>query len=392
MITKFLTANLTDKQKELIKWNSDTTKAMLTALDHSILSQSYSLSLPAWADRDPVLVKEFTWLMAQLSYGTSTVKRNYAEFKFNIGVVATNEEITAYRKQAKLDRCLLRLDTKVYPNNLVKRNGKIHNDGLARPAMMRTSKNQFQIDTVTLDKYRRPIKVNLVKSIKKMVEKKQIKKTFFKDEASYLEIADLCLDHYINNPQEKYNSEANIQDQRGRAIKKVLKRVGNYISSKDFRALLKVPISEGAYMLKQDDKESLDSIFYFIAELTGHKCLGLTESIKMMAGKRAYLARELPRLDLKSKEGLDELHVLIWLERCYEKLDKLYSRGYTLWDIPVEIDSSMSLGQIVGALTNDKRILESTCLLGNILSDPWNIKGVKRLTAKSIGTPVLTTP
>jgi len=44
----------------------------------------------------------------------------------------------------------------------------------------------------------------------------------------------------------------------------------------------------------------------------------------------------------------------------------------------------------VGALTNDKRLLESTNVVGDTLSDPWHIDGVRRLTAKSIGTPVLT--
>lgn len=48
-----------------------------------------------------------------------------------------------------------------------------------------------------------------------------------------------------------------------------------------------------------------------------------------------------------------------------------------------------ALAQVVGALTNDQRILESTCVIGDKLSDPWYIDGVRRVTAKAVGTPTL---
>lgn len=385
MVYGYLDKILTLKQKELINFNSDVFKSLIKAVNNSVINNTYTIGLPYWSAKDPVLVRDFTWLMYNLGLGSTKITRNYASFQLHIGNIASKEEIDAYRKRVKLDRFVMRLDTRKYEPNLVKRNGKICRDGLDRSAMLKTSKNEFSIDTDLLDKYRRPIKKNLVKSIKKMTEKKQISKKFFRDEANYLEVVNICLDYYIANPQAKYNSEINIQDQRGRAIKGVLKRVGNYISSKDFRALLKVP-EDKAYILK-DDENSLNSIYYFIAELTNHKCIGLTEAIKIMAGKKAYKSRELPKLDLNSNEGLDELHVLIWLERIYSKLDELYMNGSVLWDIPVEIDHSMSLAQIVGALTNDERILKSTSLIGEIISDPWKIDGVKRLTAKTIGTP-----
>jgi hypothetical protein len=305
---------------------------------------------------------------------------------FNTGLL-DQTKLQEWRRRVKLEKFTMRLDTKDYETDLVKRNVVITTGGLDRPGMMATAKNTFQIDVPYMLKYRRAIKQNLVKSIKTMVEKKQITTVFFKDEASYLEIAELCLVEYADGSK-IYNSEYNVQDQRGRAIKAVLKRIGNYISSKDFRALLKVPRSAGAIAVHKENDNALNDIYYFIAELTGNKCIGLTEADKIRAGKLAYTNRVLPRLDLKSTEGRDELHELIWLERIYDKLDRLNKIGVVLWDIPLEIDHSMSLAQIVGALTNDKRVLESTCVIGDKLSDPWFINGVKRITAKTVGTPV----
>ena len=43
----------------------------------------------------------------------------------------------------------------------------------------------------------------------------------------------------------------------------------------------------------------------------------------------------------------------------------------------------------MGALTNDKRLLESTNVIGDILTDPWNVEGVRRNAIKAAGTPVL---
>ena len=244
-----------------------------------------------------------------------------------------------------------------------------------------------------------------------------------------------------------------------------MKKIGNYIASKDFRALLVVP-HEHTLPINRYSESAINSIFYFIAELTGHKCLGKTEADKIEAGKQAYLNRELPNLALNfsyhkqkafheakertqhkdilakatmsHEEHLKELHELIWLERIYEQLDKLYASTpitnilerrlnrlktqYTeyltkssqwhqsrlegiqndiastrqqltrliptvYWNIPLEIDHSMSLAQIVGALTNDERVLQSTGVIGDKISDPWHIDYVRRLVAKAVGTP-----
>jgi len=387
MIRDFLENKLTAEAKSLLDFESENTQHMLKAMEKGLITGTNTISLPFFSAINPKLVRDMTYILTTNKFATVRANNNFAEMQFNTGLL-NQVELQEWRKLSKLDKFTMRLDTKTYPTDLVKRNGKVTTGGLQRPAMMATAKNAFQIDTPYLLKYKRAIKQNLVKSIKKMIEKKQISDVFFKDEASYLEVAELCIQEYLIEGN-TYNSEYNVQDQRGRAIKAILKRVGNYISSKDFRALLKVPRTAGAIAISKVNEDTLNDIYYFIAELTGHKCIGGTEADKIKAGKLAYQAKELPRLDLKTTEGRDELHELIWLERIYSKLDRLNKVGVTLWDIPLEIDHSQSLGQIVGAITNDKRVLESTCVIGDKLSDPWYIEGVRRLSAKAIGTPVL---
>ena len=388
MITKYLDSVLTLKQKEYIDFYSDTTARMLAALDRSIISNEFAIGLPYWAAQNPLLVKNFTWLMDELDIGSTKVLKNYSRFEFNRGLLDEGD-ILVYRTKLKLEKYTMKYDDKDYSNSLVKRNGVVKDDGLARPGFLKATKREFRLDTVKLSEYRRPIVQNLIKSIKKGIDLGHIKDEFFGDHASYLKVTNYVVDHYISNPNALYNSEYNVQDQRGRAIYNVLKRVGNYVTSKDFRALLVVPRAD-AIILRKDDITAINDIYYFIAELTGHKCLGGTEKDKIEAGRMAYLNRELPTLNLKDAHDRDELHELIWLERIYQRLHILFNSKIVtevVWDIPLEIDHSMSLAQIVGALTNDTRVLESTNVIGDKLSDPWYIEGVRRLAAKAIGTP-----
>lgn len=385
MIKNYLNKVLTTKQKELLQFDSTDTQHLLRDLDNSVISNEFGISLP---ERNPVLVRNFTWLMDTLNLGKTRVIKNYARFEFNRGIFEEGD-ILAYRAKRKLDAFLMRYDDKKYPDTLVKRNGKIESDGVPRPAFNRACKREFLIDIDYLKKYRRPIIQNMIKSIKKGIELGHIQDSYFNDKASYTEIANMAVDYYIANPTRYYNSEFNVGDQRARAIYNILKRIGNYITFKDFRALLVVP-QANAIRITKDSTEALNDIYYFIAELVGYKCLGGTEADKIEAGRQAYLNRELPRLNLKTKHGRDDLHELIWLERIYQRLDVLFKSKIVkdvLWNIPLEIDHSMSLAQIVGALTNDERVLESTNVIGFKLSDPWYLKGVRRLSAKYVGTP-----
>lgn len=392
MIKEYLESVLTDANKAFINWESTDTQSMLNQLDLSVITADYGIGLPYWSAINPKLVKDFTFMAYKLGLGTVNSKRNYARFEFNMTLLDPIK-VKEYRTLSKLDRMVMKEDINTYENTLVKRPDGIHNDGIPRPGMMLASKRKFKLDTEMLAKYHRPIKQNLIKSIKKGIEKGAISEKYFADEASYTTVADYCLANYMD-PDAEYNSECNFQDQRGRAVKKILKRVGNYIANKDFRAMLVLPKADKLYL---DDTESLESIFMFIAELTGHKCIGLTDADKAEAGRQAFVSKQLPRLNLKSEEGRKELHQLIWLERIYAKLNRFYKAksnkfvrvDHISWDIPVEIDHSMSMAQIMGALTNDYRILESTNMLDGKIFDPWSIDGVRRDIAKTVYTPKL---
>lgn len=390
MVREYLESNLTAEQKEFIDFYGQTTTAMLRQLDMAVVHNTFAIGLPYWSKQNPLLVRNFTYLMSKLNYGTVEFKSNYTRFIFNQGLL-DSKAILQYRTQAKLAKMSLRFDDKEYPTTLVKRPSGLLQDGIERPAMMRSAKLPFQLDTKKLTEYRRPILINLIKSIRKGIELKHISSKFFADAVNYKEVASMLLDQYINNSTTSYNSECNVQDQRGRAIKKVLKRVGNYISNKDFRACLVIPEAYCTKLLPTDT-DALNNIYLFIAELLGHKCIGQTIEAKIQAGKQAYATRELPRLDLSTQHGRDELHQLIWLERIYDRLKFVLSRfnlSGVEWNIPIEIDHSMSVAQIMGALTNDSRILESTGVIGDKLQDPWYIESVRRSSAKAVGTPSL---
>lgn len=338
MIKEYLQDKLSPEQKALIEWDTSLTQALLSQLNHSILDNSFTIGLPYWSKKNPLLVKNFTWLTTKLNLATVIRRRNYASLTFN-STLLDPKAILEYRTHGKLDNFLMRLDLDSYDDDLVKRNGVVMTGGVPRPAFNRAAKSRFMLDTEYLAKYKRPIRQNLIKSIKKGIELGNIKEKFFADKASYRIVVDYCIDNYLD-PNAEYNCEYNVSDQRARAIYNVLKRVGNPISSKDFRAMLVVP-KEHAIAISKTNTIALNDIYYFIAELTGHKCLGDTEEDKIEAGRLAYEARELPKLNMKSETDRKELHELIWLERIYAKLDKLMSKGIVRWDIPLEIDHSM---------------------------------------------------
>lgn len=331
----------------------------------------------------PAFAEAISFILLSNKLATVKTTANSAILELNLGLF-DKDTLTQYRIESKQLNAFLTLDKQEYATTLVKRNGTMYNDGLERPNSNKAAKTEFSFDTNMIEKYYPYIKRNLLRSISKMAKKGQLNKTFFNDEASYIELANLAMEHYAK--PNKYNLEYSAQDQRGRAIKGATSKIGNPIASKDFRALLKL---SNPTIVNITDTIKLEDIYYFLAELLGLKCLGQTEQAKIEAGKSAYLSKLLPHCDLRTEKGLKELHTLIWVERIYAKLNSLTRYGTTIWDIPLEIDFSMSMAQIAGSLLNDKEILESTNLLGTTLSDPWNVNGVPRDAMKAVYTPTL---
>lgn len=380
MIRKLLENELPTKFKELANLESDICIRFINQLENNIVRNDYGIGLPYWAEQDPKFVMDITYALVETGFATVRVSRKYSRLEFNVSKI-DKEALTAYRIRNKLRKFLMREDVKDYAPNMVKVLGKVKETGLVRQGFAKVAKNSFRYDIDALQRYYEPIKANLVKTITKAKEKGYIKEKYLVDEANYETIIKYCLDHYmIDN---KYNLEANISDSRGRSIYKALKRIGNPITSKDFRALLVMP----SIYVHRDNADQMNDIYYFIAELIGSKAL--TEADKIQDGIKYYSRYELPELELTTEHGQTDMHELIWLDRIYTKLDALYARKvpFIEWDIPLEVDASMSIAQVVGALTNESRLLERTNVIGSILSDPWFIEGVNRLTAKTVGTP-----
>lgn len=384
MVKKYLEETLTERQKESIYWNSDVTTGMIQALEYALIHNDNGIGLPYWSKKNPVIVRDLTFVLSKLGIATVKVSKKFSRLEFNTALI-NDKEFKQWRLNSKLAASVMRLDTNQYSADLVKVNGKARTTGLNRKGFARVAKCEFGIDTQKLQEYYRPIKQNLIKSIKVGIEQGKIKDKFFEDKANYRLVVNYAMQYYVSDANRQYNLESNTSDQRGRSIFKALKRIGNPISSKDFRALLVVP-KEYAIAIKAGDKEAVEDIFYFIGELTGSKAT--TAKKKILAGYKAYNTRHLPILNLQSEDDRKELHERIWLERIYAKLDTFYAEDTVLWDVPLEIDASMSMAQLVGSLTNDERLLESTNVIGDTLSDPWYIEGVRRLSAKAVGTPV----
>jgi hypothetical protein len=152
-----------------------------------------------------------------------------------------------------------------------------------------------------------------------------------------------------------------------------------------------------------------EAVFLFIAELTGSFKPGSGNvELKIACGQTDYIQNKLHELDLTDEEDRKKLHENIWLERLYSELDQYFSlpKGDALtrhlavhdgdyreesykWSVPIELDASASMLQYEGLLTGDKRLLEMTNIVGDILQDPWKLEGMSRLMLKKAATPML---
>ena len=161
-------------------------------------------------------------------------------------------------------------------------------------------------------------------------------------------------------------------------------------------------------------KEEVNAVMLFIAELTGSFKAGSgTVEDKIKCGQHNYIANYLPNLDLEEEEDRKELHEVIWLERLYKELDRYFElpQGKTNegnskmrstciaidwykdtsfdWTVPIEVDATSSMCQIIGVLLNDKRLMSMTNVIGETLEDAWKVAGMNRNMLKKAATPQL---
>lgn len=155
-----------------------------------------------------------------------------------------------------------------------------------------------------------------------------------------------------------------------------------------------------------------EAVFLFIAELAGSFEPGSgTVDDKIKCGKEAYANNFTHELDLSNEEDRKDMHENIWLERLYDELDDYfkvpdndnkqmvralcvntdtsYRKESYKWSVPIELDASASMLQYEGILLGDKRLMEMTNVIGNILQDPWKLEGMSRKMLKKAATPML---
>ena len=158
-------------------------------------------------------------------------------------------------------------------------------------------------------------------------------------------------------------------------------------------------------------QKGAEAILLFIAELNGFK--QGTVSDKVAFGETCYFSGTLHELDYSKESDRSDAHENIWLNRLYDELDNYYQLGLTInlrkkqalegnkdavfgnpsttyqWTVPLELDASASMLQMIGVLLNDERLCDMTNVIGNELHDPWNFEGIPRTQFKHAATPML---
>lgn len=262
----------------------------------------------------------------------------------------SKEELNEIRRKYKTNKYKLKNRDKVI-YDLVKNNNIIKKTGLVRKGFAKCTKNLFSFDTELMEEHIEPIANNVLKGLELDMK-----------EVSYEEIV-IELLALVSQSNEKYTLERNYSDSRGRAVFQCCKRVFNPISSKEARSLM---ICKPNKILAKD-KDTLANIYAFIAELVGAKCIGGKYEDKIKAGKKAYLDKYNPH-----KNNPDKLYAYLWLTRIYRDLDKLFELGALDWNIPVEVDSTASVLQHIGCLTNNHEWMFQTNIIGEELGDIWS--------------------
>jgi hypothetical protein len=285
---------------------------------------------------------------------------------------------------AKLDLKLLKLDHKIYPNNLVKwPEGVVELDGLYRPGFQAKAKTEFSLDINMIQRYRVHIIADIVKGISKQLKDGAIPQSYLDDITNYPRLVEDALDYYVVH-NGVYNCEFNICDTRGRAIYQCQDKILNPINSKVGRALLvaqdsiTIRVDEDGNPLDEQSKVALNDIWYAIHELTGQK--SKYEFSARVRGRIAYQERMV--------SYIDELAEHILVQRIYDALDQLYANGSIEWKIPFEVDARASALMLYGIYARDAKALKRTSVVGSILNDPWFVPSVDRKKVKLI-TPLL---
>lgn len=221
---------------------------MWKALWHNYLNNdTKTTSIPYWSGEFKSQ-KGFRLLIEQLVkkgwlYTYINSSGNWGEMRLkedNLLKLLANEdnptkELSTIRRKYKYKKYALDF-TESTLTFATRQNGKTRFTGLYREGFALAGNTQFGYDTEAINKHMDAIKLNITKSMDKI---RETNKDLRDDETAYDEVSKGIIDIYANKIN-LYTCGDNYNDARGRAISSCLSKVGNPISSKDFRALLVV--------------------------------------------------------------------------------------------------------------------------------------------------------
>ena len=220
--------------------DADTASKFFKAMWQAYLKDKGKVSLPYWSakfnsqDNFNVVLKSLSsakWIISNV-----VPARNWADAWINEDKLLqfiSLDQLETVRASNKFQKYTLSQveSTKTKATRL---NGKVRDTGLVREGFMKAGNTKFSYDTNMIEEYKPIIQANLTKSMDKIAE---IWPELRHDKASYDTISVEMLNYYTHST-EVYTRGDNYNDSRGRAISSSLGKIGNPVSSKDFRALL----------------------------------------------------------------------------------------------------------------------------------------------------------
>ena len=220
--------------------DTDVAVKFFKALWQAYLKDKGKISLPYWSSKF-ISQDHFNIVLKSLSKANWIISnvvpaRNWADAWLNedkLLTLVTPEALERVRASNKFQKYTLSSceSTKTSATRI---NGKVQNTGLVREGFMKAGNTKFSYDTAMIEEYKPIIQANLTKSMDKIAE---IWPELRHDQASYDTISIEMLNYYTHST-EVYTRGDNYNDSRGRAISSSLGKIGNPVSSKDFRALL----------------------------------------------------------------------------------------------------------------------------------------------------------
>lgn len=298
-------------------------------------------------------------MLHQKSWVTFDTGNDFASSSLNDCIIQSmfnDDEIIQLRYRYKWNKYLYRRTSSTI-NNLVKWNNRIVNSGIIRNGFMKIGNLPFKYDIKYLDKYKEQIVQEIIKKMEVSIK-----------DISYQEMVEDLINYYSVS-DDTYTLGKNISDSRGRSIFDCTHFIGNPVSHKPMRALVKIPNPE---LL---DYERIPDIYLSIAELHGERPATLQEKINI--GMEYYLTRKLT----------GDLSEDIWLERIYDALDVVDTKP---WDVPLELDTTASVLTIMGVLTNNHTLMDLVNLVNpEDNKDAWTVDYCSRLHIKKAITPRL---